>query len=66
MGLFNRVRAWFMNLFKSEAEKQFNVDIVSSVMMEAAQSRWINLINGTPAWIDKEGGIETINFAKFL
>lgn len=66
MGLFNRVRAWFMNLFKSEAEKQFNVDIVSSVAMEAAQSRWLNVINGTPAWVDKEGGIETINFAKFL
>ena len=66
MGLFNRVRAWFMNLFKSEAEKQFNVDIVSSVAMEAAQSRWLSTVNGTPAWVDKEGGIETINFAKFL
>lgn len=66
MGFFQTVRDWFMNLFKNEAEKKFNTDIISSAAMEDAQHKWAMIINGTPPWVDAEDGIGTINFAKFI
>lgn len=53
-----------MNLFKTSAEKEFNVDIISSDLMEMAQIEWQNIIKGRPYWISKN--VRTINFAKFL
>ena len=37
MNIFTRVKEFFMNLFKTSAEKEFNVDIISSDLMEMAQ-----------------------------
>lgn len=53
-----------MNLFKTNAEKEFGVDIISSDLMEMAQIEWQNIIKGRPYWISKN--VRTINFAKFL
>lgn len=53
-----------MNLFKTSAEKEFNVDIISSDLMEMAQLEWQNIIKGRPYWMSKN--VRTINFAKFL
>lgn len=53
-----------MNLFKTSAEKEFNVDIISSDLMEMAQLEWQNVIKGRPYWMSKN--VRTINFAKFL
>lgn len=53
-----------MNLFKTSAEKEFNVDIISSDLMEMAQIEWQNIIKGRPYWASKN--VHTINFAKFL
>lgn len=53
-----------MNLFKTSAEKEFNVDIISSDLMETAQIEWQNIIKGRPYWL--KDNVRTINFAKFL
>lgn len=53
-----------MNLFKTSAEKEFNVDIISSDLMKIAQIEWQNIIKGRPYWVSKN--VRTINFAKFL
>lgn len=53
-----------MNLFKTNAEKEFNVDIISSDLMGIAQAEWQNVIKGRPYWMSKN--VRTINFAKFL
>lgn len=53
-----------MNLFKTSAEKEFNVDIISSDLMEIAQTEWQNVIKGRPYWMSES--VHTINFAKFL
>lgn len=53
-----------MNLFKTSAEKEFNVDIISSDLMEMAQIEWQNIIKGRPYWMSDS--VQTINFAKFL
>ena len=53
-----------MNLFKTSAEKEFKVDIISSDLMEMAQIEWQSIIKGRPYW--KSDSVRTINFAKFL
>lgn len=53
-----------MNLFKTNAEKEFGVDIISSDLMEVAQIEWQHIIKGKPYWMSKN--VRTINFAKFL
>lgn len=64
MNIFARVKEFFMNLFKTSAKKEFNVDIISSDLMEMAQIEWQNIIKGRPYWMSKN--VRTINFAKFL
>ena len=53
-----------MNLFKTSAEKEFNVDIISSDLMEMAQVEWQSIIKGKPYWLSDS--VHTINFAKLL
>lgn len=64
MNIFARVKEFFMNLFRTNAEKEFNVDIIASPQMENAQSEWQAIIKGRPYWAKKN--TKTINFAKFL
>ncbi len=55
-----------MNFFKTEAEQAFDVNIIKSPQMKAAQDKWAAIINGTPPWKDLDDGIDTINFAKTI
>ena len=64
MNIFTRVKEFIMNLFKTSAEKEFNVDIIDSDLMEIAQSEWRQIIQGIPSWVSDS--VSTINFAKFL
>ena len=64
MSIFTRVKEFFMNLFKTNAEKEFKVDIISSEYMEMAQNEWQAIIKGRPYWA--KDNVKTINFAKFL
>ena len=43
MNIFARVKEFFMNLFRTNAEKEFNVDIIASPQMEKNAQR-----NGRP------------------
>ena len=64
MNIFKKIGEFFMNLFKTSAEKEFNVDIISSDLMEMAQVEWQSIIKGKPYWLSDS--VHTINFAKFL
>ena len=64
MSIFARVKEFIMNLFKTNAEKEFKVDIISSEIMEMAQNEWQAIIKGRPYWA--KDNVKTINFAKFL
>ena len=66
MGIFQTVRDWFMNLFKSEAENKFHTTIIRSAEMELAQKKWASIIDGKPPWLNPKDDIVTINFAKFI
>ena len=43
MNIFTRVKEFFMNLFKTSAEKEFNVDIISSAITPAKRPVWISM-----------------------
>lgn len=66
MRFVSRVKEFIMNVLKTYAKKEFNVNLVSSAMMETAQSIWQQIIAGHPYWISGDKDIRTINFAKFL
>lgn len=66
MGLISRIKEFIMNILKTHAEKEFNVRIITSETMEAAQCTWNNIIKGVPYWLSEDRDIRTINFAKFL
>lgn len=55
-----------MNFFKKDAEGKFQTQIIRSPEMELAQKLWSSIIAENPPWRDKEDGIDTINFAKFI
>ena len=64
MNIFKRIGEWIMNIFKNNAQKEFNVDIISSELMEIAQIQWNNIIKGQPYWL--KPNVRTIHFAKFI
>ena len=66
MGILRWLKGVVHNMFKTDAKKQFNTDIVISDRMESEIKKWGNIISGTPLWVNKDEGIETINFAKFM
>ena len=51
-------------IFKSKAEKDFDVKDITSPAMEAVISRCADIYRGVPAWVSAEDNIKTINFAK--
>lgn len=64
MNVIQRIGAWIMNIFKTDAKKEFNVEIISSDIMEQAQNTWNNIIQGRPYWMSDT--VKTINFGKFI
>ena len=51
-------------LFKNDAEKEFNIESITSAQMEAVLNRCAMIYGGHPPWMDYEDGIRTINFAR--
>lgn len=51
-------------LFTPEAKKQFHIEPITSMEMDALIGRCANVYAGKPEWIDGEHSIKTINFAK--
>lgn len=67
MNFFEKIRETIMKFFRTDAEKEFNVEFITSPEIENSQQRWNDIINGSPFWVDpKNKDIRTINFAKFL
>ena len=66
MKLIEWIKGVIGKMFKSEAKKQYGINAILSTNMESAISAWYNIVAGNPEWIDKEDGIDTINFAKFI
>lgn len=64
MNILQRIGEWIMNVFKTTAEKEFDVNIISSDMMEQAQGVWEQIIKAHPYWLSDN--VQTINFAKFV
>lgn len=50
--------------FKNQAEKDFQVDIIESAVMEAMIQECANIYAGKPSWISTDDRIKAINFAK--
>lgn len=54
-----------MKFFRTDAEKEFNVEFITSPEIENSQQRWNDIIKGSPFWVDpKNNDIRTINFGK--
>lgn len=66
MGIFRWLKGVIHNMFKTDAKKQFNANIIISDRMETEIKKWVDIISGNPRWVNKDEGIETINFAKFI
>lgn len=64
MGLWNKIKGWWSNLWQKEAQRQFQVQTIAGDAMEAALKEWADIYRGKPAWAD--GDIESFNFAKKL
>ena len=50
--------------FKNQAEQDFRTEVIESPVMEALVQKCANIYRGTPYWVDEDGRIKTINFAK--
>lgn len=64
--LAGRLRGMFFHRNSSEIGRAFGVELITSQAMRSAIDEWNKVISGTPSWIDKEDGIETINMAKHI
>lgn len=66
MGLITTIKMWIEMIFKSQAEKDFKIDVIESPVMEAITQKCANIYRGTPPWVDVKDGIKTINFSKSI
>ena len=53
-------------LFKSQAEKDFQITAPELSEMDAVVSTCANIYAGRPLWVNGKDGVKTINFAKSL
>lgn len=66
MGVFSTIKRWIDMLLRRDLEQEFNITEITSQEMNALISRCGLIYQGRPPWINKEGGIKTINFAKVI
>ena len=66
MGLISLIKGVIGKMFKKEAEKIFDCDIVTSAWMDVEIRRWYRVVGGSPEWKSKDDDVKSINFAKFL
>lgn len=64
MNIFQKIGEWFMSILKTNVQKEFNVDLVKSDIMEIRQNEWNDIIQNHPYWLKED--VKTINFAKFI
>lgn len=64
MKILEKVKEFIMGMFKTRAEKEFQVTVLSSQLFELEQRRWLRVIKGKPDWLTKN--VRTINFAAFI
>lgn len=50
MGLITTIKRWIEMIFKSQAEKDFKIDVIESPVMEAITQKCANIYRGTPPW----------------
>lgn len=66
MKFFEWIKGVVSRMFKSDAKKIFNTDILLSDKMEKSIKLWNDIASGEPPWLSKEDDVRTINFAKFI
>ena len=66
MGFINWLKGVIGRVFKKDAKKVFDTDIILSTEMERATTAWYNIVGGRPFWVSRDDDIDTINFAKFV
>ena len=53
-----------MNIFKTQAKRDFNIELINSDFMDIAQQEWNNIIQNKPYWASEN--VRPLNFAKFI
>lgn len=69
MGLFARIRNWFMNKFDTNRiEREFNVRITAPMDMQELIEKWLSTYQGTPYWVGEgnEQVLHTLNVASTM
>ena len=63
MGLISTIRRWISMLFKSQAEKDFQITAPDYAEMDAVVCTCANLYAGRPPWVNGKDGDKTFNLA---
>ena len=66
MGLISKIKGWLTMRLTSKVKEEFNVTPISTAEMDAFIQRCENIYKGYPEWVDEEGHIKTVNFAKAI
>lgn len=66
MGLISKIKGWLTMRLTSKVKEEFNVAPISTAEMDAFIQRCENIYKGYPEWVDEEGHIKTVNFAKAI
>lgn len=66
MGIMSAIKEWVTRFFASEAEDEFKVTSITSGDMRKKIQDCMLIYKGEPDWVNKEEGIKTIKFAKFV
>ncbi len=66
MGLIAWFKGVINRMFKKDAERIFDTNVIYSGIMEAEIRNWNNMASGKPSWKNADDDIDSINFAKFV
>lgn len=66
MGLISRIKGWLTMRLTSKVKEEFNIKPISSAEMDSFIQKCDNIYRGYPEWVDKDGHIKTVNFAKSI
>lgn len=70
MGFFTRLAGRFRDMFfhtnSTDIGRAFGVQLVSSTEMKNAIEQWDKISKGTPAWLNADDDIKTINMARHI
>lgn len=66
MSIISTIKGWLTMLLRSRAKDEFDVEPITSAEVEQLVSRCERAYRGAPDWVDTDGHIKTINFAKAI